>query len=119
MLVRYASFLTIALALLLPTESRSQHALNLPTLVNPTFLCDFQIEETFLFENGSGAVYEPFDSTLYKYDIWKRPERMERYLYDSLIAESKLEYDRVNKYTRITSLQLDTFYFYNVCGLIT
>ena len=50
MLVRYASFLTIALALLLPTESRSQHALNLPTLVNPTFLCDFQIEETFLFE---------------------------------------------------------------------
>ena len=119
MLVRYASFLTIALALLLPTESRSQHALNLPTLVNPTFLCDFQIEETFLFENGSGAVYEPFDSTLYKYDIWKRPERMERYLYDSLIGESKLEYDRVNKYTRITSLQLDTFYFYNVCGLIT
>lgn len=118
MLVRYTCLLIIAIALLLPTESKAQHALNLPTSLNPTFLCDFQIEEIFLFENGSGAVYEPVDSTLYKYDFWKRPERMERYYYDSLVAESKLEYDRVNKYTRITSLELDTFYVYNTCGLI-
>lgn len=118
MLVRYTCLLIIAITLLLTTESKAQHALNLPTSINPTFLCDFQIEEIFLFENGSGAVYEPVDSTLYKYDVWKRPERMERYFYDSLVAESKLEYDRVNKYTRITSLELDTFYVYNSCGLI-
>ena len=118
MFVRYSCFIALVIALLFSTESKSQHALNFPTSVNPTFLCDFQIEETFLYENGSGAFYEPFDSTLYKYDVWKRPERVERYLRDALVGESKLEYDRVNKYTRITSLEMDTFYWYNDCGLI-
>lgn len=119
MFVRYSCLIVFAITLLFSTESKSQHALNFPTSINPTFLCDFQIEETFLYENGSGVFYEPFDSTLYKYDVWKRPERVERYLRDSLIGESKLEYDRVNKYTRITSLEMDTFYVYNDCGLIS
>lgn len=118
MFVRYSCFIALVIFVLFSKESKSQHALNFPSSINPTFLCDFQIVETFLYENGSGEFYAPFDSTLYKYDIWKRPERVERYLYDSLIGESKLEYDRVNKYTRITSLQMDTFYLYNDCGLI-
>lgn len=99
-------------------DSRAQHALNIPTALNPTFLCDFRIEETFLIENDDKAVYLPYDSTLFKYDVWKRPERVERYVDGILVGESKLEYDRVNKYTRITSLLMDTFYVYNDCGLL-
>ncbi len=97
----------------------AQHAIIQPVALHPVFNVDFRINETFLYNLSDHPVYETFDSIAYRYDEWARLDYCKRFINNIVVAESVLEYDALNRPTRVTSLQMDTFYFYNEQGLLS
>lgn len=95
-----------------------QHAIIQPVALHPVFNVDFRINETFLYNLSDHPVYETFDSIAYRYDEWARLDYCKRFINNIVVAESVLEYDALNRPTRVTSLAMDTFYFYNDQGLL-